>query len=425
MDIKKISILTVGDEILIGQIVDTNSAWLGEKLSSLGIIPQSVISIGDNREKILETLSFLMEQNDLVIMTGGLGPTKDDITVKCIADFMDVPLVFNEKVYERICVIFEKLQRPLSPSHKQQCYLPEGVEILHNSMGTAPGMLCKIKNTLLISLPGVPYEMKAIMEEEVIPGIIKPALQENIIQETFVVVGKGETEIEDSLKDVIQQMPDYFSVAYLPGLGQVRIRLTARGNADSELLERKFNEFSEKISSVLGLNLIGKGDTNLETVIGIYCQNFSLKTGTLESCTGGRIGARIASVSGASAYYNGGIIAYNNEIKNRIIGVPENTLNTYGAVSEETVRSMVENGLKVMDVDVALAISGIAGPSGGSLEKPVGTVWIAVGNSSKVETKMLTFGKKREQNIVLSTQAALNMLRLFILKNYEKDTAKG
>lgn len=424
MNIKKISLLTVGDEILIGQIVDTNSAWLGEKLSALGIIPQSLISVGDNQDKITETLTLLTEQNDLVIMTGGLGPTKDDITVKSIADFLKTPLIFNEIVYERIKTIFEKLQRPLSPSHKQQCYLPEGVEILHNSMGTAPGMLFKVRQCLLVSLPGVPYEMKAIMEEEVIPKILMPALHETMLQETFVVAGKGETEIEDSLKDTIQQMPDYFSVAYLPGLGQVRLRLTARGNLSSEILEKQFAGFSENVSSVLGSSLIGKGDTNLETVIGGFCNSYSLKIGTLESCTGGRVSARLASVAGASAYYTGGIIAYTNEIKNRIVGVPDNILNTYGAVSEETVNSMVENGIKVLDVDVAVAISGIAGPTGGSPEKPVGTVWIAVGNSTNVETRLLKFGKKREQNITLATQAALNILRLFLLKYYVTEAEK-
>ncbi|MFZ1702903.1 MAG: CinA family nicotinamide mononucleotide deamidase-related protein [Saprospiraceae bacterium] len=418
MSSKKISIVTIGDEILIGQIVDTNSAWIGEQLSANGCVTHQIFSIGDTESQIIDTLTYLSKTQDIIIMTGGLGPTKDDITVKSIAKFLNVPLVFNEDVYQRINHIFEKLNRPLSPSHREQCFLPEGVEILHNSMGTAPGMVFRFNHTILISMPGVPFEMKAIFSEEVLPKVILPLVENQFIQETFVVAGKGETEIEDLLQPLIQTMPPQFSVAYLPGLGQVRVRLTAQDLRLNLGLKHQFDTFSLQIQSLLSFHIVGIGDTNLETVIGQLCAKRSIKIGSLESCTGGRLAARITSISGASAYFMGGIMAYDNVIKTNLIGVPESIIQHYGAVSEETVKSMVTKGLDILGVDVAVSISGIAGPSGGTPDKPVGTVWVAVGNKTYTETRLLKLGKKREQNIILSAQIALNMLRLFILKHY-------
>lgn len=413
-----ISLLTVGHEILIGQIVDTNSAWLGEKLTAMGMPPVSIISIGDDEKQIVDTLQSLSDKHDVVIMTGGLGPTKDDITVRSIATFLGVPLVFYPDVYERIVRIFEKLNRPLSPSHKEQCYLPEGVELLQNSMGTAPGMVFRKDNFTLISLPGVPFEMKAIFEEEVLPGVLSPMIRASIRQETFVVAGMGETEIENRLQSLIDTMPSTYSIAYLPGLGQVRVRMTAFHPEDNPDDETVFQSFSQKFRHLLGNHIIGRGETDLESVIGDLCRQYSLRIGTLESCTGGRIAARLVSIAGASDYFAGSVVAYTNQMKSRILGVPDSVLQTYGAVSEETVKAMVTGGLELLDVDVAVAVSGIAGPTGGTDEKPVGTVWMAVGNKNRIVTKCLRLGKKREQNIQLSTQAALNLMRLFILDQY-------
>ncbi len=418
MNNNKISIVTIGHEILIGQIVDTNSAWLGEKLTETGMSPYSIISIADDEQQIIETLQSLSQTHDMVLMTGGLGPTKDDITVRSIAKFLDVPLVFFEEVYERIVHIFQKLNRPLSDSHKAQCFLPEGVEILHNSMGTAPGMLFRKDGFTLISMPGVPYEMKAIYLESVLEKVILPLIQKNIIQKTLLIAGKGETEIEDLLEPVISTLPSGYSVAYLPGLGQVRVRLTAVSDYKNGELSAEFEHYISLFENILGNSIFGTGDTNLEKVLGQLCVSHQLKIGTVESCTGGNVAARLASVPGASEYFTGGLVAYTNDIKKNIVGVSDHTLEIYGAVSEETVKEMVNGGLRILGSDIVISISGIAGPTGGSEEKPVGTIWLAVGNKNHTETKKLNLGKKREQNILLSAQAALNMLRLFILRYY-------
>ncbi|MBK8623909.1 MAG: CinA family nicotinamide mononucleotide deamidase-related protein [Saprospiraceae bacterium] len=418
MNNNKISIVTIGHEILIGQIVDTNSAWLGEKLTETGMSPYSIISIADDEQQIIETLQSLSQTHDMVLMTGGLGPTKDDITVRSIAKFLDVPLVFFEEVYERIVHIFQKLNRPLSDSTKAQCFLPEGVEILHNSMGTAPGMLFRKDGFTLISMPGVPYEMKAIYLESVLEKVILPLIQKNIIQKTLLIAGKGETEIEDLLEPVISTLPSGYSVAYLPGLGQVRVRLTAVSDYKNGELSAEFEHYISLFENILGNSIFGTGDTNLEKVLGQLCVSHQLKIGTVESCTGGNVAARLASVPGASEYFTGGLVAYTNDIKKNIVGVSDHTLEIYGAVSEETVKEMVNGGLRILGSDIVISISGIAGPTGGSEEKPVGTIWLAVGNKNHTETKKLNLGKKREQNILLSAQAALNMLRLFILRYY-------
>lgn len=418
MNNNKISIVTIGHEILIGQIVDTNSAWLGEKLTETGMSPYSIISIADDEQQIIETLQSLSQTHDMVLMTGGLGPTKDDITVRSIAKFLDVPLVFFEEVYERIVHIFQKLNRPLSDSHKAQCFLPEGVEILHNSMGTAPGMLFRKDGFTLISMPGVPYEMKAIYLESVLEKVILPLIQKNIIQKTLLIAGKGETEIEDLLEPVISTLPSGYSVAYLPGLGQVRVRLTAVSDYKNGELSAEFEHYISLFENILGNSIFGTGDTNLEKVLGQLCVSHQLKIGTVKSCTGGNVAARLASVPGASEYFTGGLVAYTNDIKKNIVGVSDHTLEIYGAVSEETVKEMVNGGLRILGSDIVISISGIAGPTGGSEEKPVGTIWLAVGNKNHTETKKLNLGKKREQNILLSAQAALNMLRLFILRYY-------
>lgn len=411
----KTCLVTIGHEILIGQIVDTNAAWIGEKLTAIGLFLNQIVSIGDDENQIVHTLGQLSEEHDLILMTGGLGPTKDDITVKSIAGFLGVPLVFQKEVYERIVRIFEKLNRPLFPSHEQQCYLPQGVEILHNSMGTAPGMVFRKKGCTIVSMPGVPFEMKAIFEEELVSKILQPLVMGKIWQETFVVAGMGETEIESILQPLIDTMPKGYSVAYLPGLGQVRVRLTAKQNEESGNIETEFAQFTKSIASLLGHNIAGKGETDLETVIGQLCRSYRFTIGTVESCSGGRVAARLASVPGASEYFLGGIVAYTNDIKKNLVGVPEEVLRTHGAVSEETVKAMVTGGLQALGVEVAVAISGIAGPTGGTPEKPVGTIWLAVGNKEKTVTKLLQSGKKREQNIALSAQAALNMVRLFLL----------
>lgn len=414
-----ICLLTVGNEILIGQVTDTNSAWMGDQLTALGFSVREIVSVADDETQIVTTLTRLSKEYDIVIMTGGLGPTKDDITVTSIAKFLDVPLEFHEEVYARIQKIFATIQKPMSPSHHQQCYLPQGVELLFNSMGTAPGMFFRKGNFNLVSLPGVPYEMKAIFTEELVPKVLTPKIGQHIFQETFMVSGMGETEIEDIIQPLIDKMPETYSVAYLPALGQVRVRLTAYATILNDEAQKLFDFWKHEIRNALGNFCFSSGDTNLETYLGILCAEKGITISSIESCTGGSIASRIASIPGASIYYKGSVVCYTNEIKEQVVHVPKETLLKHGAVSEETVIAMVKGGMKVLQSDVVISISGIAGPTGGTELKPVGTVWMAVGNSKEIRTKLLKFTKKREQNILLSTQAALNFLRLFIEETYQ------
>ncbi len=410
----KACLITIGDEILIGQITDTNSGWLSQYLGKLGIQVGMTISIGDDQTQIVDTLKQQTDKFPLVITTGGLGPTKDDITKKAIASFLQVPLVFHEESYNRILNIFKKLDRPVSETHKEQCFLPEGVEILPNSMGTAPGMLFQAGKGILVSLPGVPFEMMAIAEESLKPILSQKFTNGIILTKTILVAGVGETEIEDRITSIISTMPKHLSIAYLPALGQVRLRLTITGSHDRSSLEKALQQFTEKICDELGDLVFGYDESNLETEIGKLCQEKSIKIGTIESCTGGKIAHRIVSVSGASSYFEGSIISYSNRIKNQVVGIPAEILSKHGAVSETTVKEMVKRGCALLGVDVVVAVSGIAGPTGGSPEKPVGTIWLAVGNETEVTTMLYKAGKNRAKNIELAAQAGLNLLRKFL-----------
>ena len=407
-------IITVGDEILIGQVVDTNSVWLGQKLSETGIQIKKTISISDNHDQIVQNLKQSIDETDLVFMTGGLGPTKDDITKKAIAEVLGVDMFFHQPTYDRIKSIFEKMGRPMSPSHNDQCLMPVGAEILKNSMGTAPGMLLTTKGKKIISMPGVPYEMKAIMEEVVLPMLQKES-NLAIVHKTILTCGVGETMIENAIGDIVDDFPDSLKIAYLPALAQVRLRLSAVG-ADKSLLDTMTSEYMHKIVERIKDVVYGFDDSSLEKEIFHLCKNKDISIGTAESCTGGLIASKIVSIAGSSSYFHGGIIAYSNDIKERILGVKSNTLLTKGAVSEETVIEMVDGAREILKVDVAVAVSGIAGPDGGSTDKPVGTIWICVGNKDTKTTFMLKAGKDRNKNLEIASIYALDMLRKFIAK---------
>jgi nicotinamide-nucleotide amidase len=408
-------VLTIGDEILIGQVVDTNSAWIGQKLREYGISLTKIVSIGDDHQDIVDNLKDLTATHDLVLITGGLGPTKDDITKKAIADFLNVEMFFHEETYLRIQKIFEILDRPISQSHYDQCFMPEGVKILRNSMGTAPGMWFEKEDFCIVSMPGVPYEMKAIMGEELLSLIKQKYVSCKILNKTLLTAGKGETEIEDIITPVLNEMPPHLKIAYLPGLGQVRVRISIFGEKDNDDLDSELKIYSDKIENKLNDIVFGYEDSNLETEIGKICITKNLKIGTVESCTGGAASSRLVSVPGASSYFEGSIIAYSNLLKNKILSVDENILSTVGAVSEEAVKSMIDGGIDALNTNAILAISGIAGPTGGTTEKPVGTIWIAAGNKEYKITKLLKNGKNREKNIELAAQHGLNLLRKFLL----------
>lgn len=408
------AIITVGDEILIGQVIDTNSAYLGQKLSEIGIQLKKTFSVGDQHNEIILGLSQALIEADIVFMTGGLGPTKDDITKKAIADFLGVDLFFHQETFDRIKRIFERMERPMSPSHNDQCLMPKGVQILKNSMGTAPGMLFYHQGKRIISMPGVPYEMKSIMEEVVIP-ILMAESPNVIIHKTILTCGVGETTIENKISDIVTAFPPNIKIAYLPALAQVRLRISGTGQNESEL-QHLVTHYTTLISDRISDVIYGYEDTSLEKEIYNLSLEKRLKIGTAESCTGGLISSKLVSIPGSSAYFMGCIVAYSNDIKTNILKVKNETLNIHGAVSEETVKEMVDGAIDILNVDIAVAVSGIAGPDGGTLEKPVGTIWICAGSRQNKVTYLLKAGKDRLKNIEIASIYALNLLRKFLLE---------
>ncbi len=408
----KSSIITIGDEILIGQIVDTNSAWLGQELTGLGIEVDTIYSIADTEKAIVDTLDLAIEGSDLILITGGLGPTKDDVTKHSLNKYFNSDTYFDESLYNKIAAYFNMRGLPITDYLKEQCKMPEKAEILTNNVGTAPGMLFKHKGKIIVSMPGVPHEMKWIFEKSLKPNLDKYLKLEYIIcQQTIKTVGIGETLIATMIEDVLHEMPDNISVAYLPGTGQVRIRLLSKTLVDNT---EAIDHHAKKITDILEHRVFGYGTIALEEAVRDLFIKKGLTLSTAESCTGGYLAHRITSTSGSSAYYMGSFITYDNSFKQRFLNVSENTLKEHGAVSEATVKEMLEGLLQQTGTNIGVSISGIAGPNGGTEDKPVGTIWLAYGSKSDIRTKKLQLGKGREKNIEYTAVTALNMLRLFV-----------
>ncbi len=415
----KVHIITVGDEILIGQIIDSNSAWIGKQLNTNGAAVERILSVGDRHEEIIEAISTSLSRADVVLMTGGLGPTKDDITKKAIADYFGVDMVFSESSYDHISQFFAQLNRTPSEVHRLQCFMPQNAILLPNKMGTAPGMWFAAENgrRILISMPGVPYEMQYLMSEEVLPRLRKHFPGRPMGHRTLRTAGEGESKIAERLDDFENQLPEGMKLAYLPNLGQVRLRLSYSDHSQeavNALLDAKANELKALIPDIL----YGYDEEDLEQVLGRLLKSRGLSLGTAESCTGGYVAHRLTAIPGASDYFQGSVIAYSNEIKMKVLGVDSAILETHGAVSEATVRAMVQGLLNTLPVDIAVAISGIAGPTGGTPDKPVGTIWIAVGNSEHTHARLVKAGKDRKKNIEFAGVMAIEMTRRFVLKHY-------
>ena len=412
----KVQIITVGDEILIGQTVDTNSAWMGRELNLIGASITRIYSIHDDHGDIITTLTEALKDADVVLMTGGLGPTKDDITKKAIADFLGVDLVFHEPTYQRILKLFERWGRPSTPAHREQCFMPENAVLLYNKMGTAPGMWFDVDGKIIVSMPGVPYEMEYLMQNEILPKLKETFPGQPIAHRTLLTVGEGESRIARRIEHFEENLPEELKLAYLPNLGQVKLRLTGRSD-DPIALHALLDEKATELESIIPELVYGRNTEMLEAYIGKLLLKNQLMLGVAESCTGGYLGHMITSIPGSSAYFKGGVLAYSNEIKMSLLQVKPETLKNHGAVSEATVREMVTGAINALKVDIAVGITGIAGPGGGTLEKPVGTVWIGVGNNQKVTTKKFQIGKNRVKNIQYTGVMALNMIRQFILSS--------
>ncbi len=407
----KASILTIGTELLIGQTIDTNSAWMGSQLNALGIQISRVVSIADDHEMIVDALTNMSEEADYVFVTGGLGPTKDDITKTAIATFLSVDQYFEESIYKRIELFFKQLGRPLSPLHREQCYFPEGTQFLENALGTAPGMLFATEQCKIVSMPGVPYEMKSIFTTGLLPMLKEEAKHLNYFHTMIQTAGLPESSVAELIQPTIDQMPEGMEVAYLPSTGVVKLRISARGSKAKQSVE----EYVDKIASILGDYIFGYDEDLIQTAVQKLMIDKGLWLGTAESCTGGYIGHMITSIPGSSQYYKGGVVSYSNDLKVDKLGVNPSTIEEHGAVSEEVVKEMVTGCCSNLGVDIAIAISGIAGPGGGSEEKPVGTTWVCVGNSEKQIAKKFRLKTNRLLNIRYSSNISLIMLRKFLL----------
>lgn len=419
MQIVNASIITIGDELLIGQTIDTNSAWIAQELNKIGIWVKRRVAVGDVWDDIWKALDDESKDSGIIIITGGLGPTNDDITKPLLCKYFGGKMVMNEKVLEHIKFLFEKVYNrpgPLLERNIQQAEVPDNCKILFNKRGTAPGMLFEKEGKIFVSLPGVPYEMKDVVIDEVIPRLKKSFHSPHIIHRTVFTAGQGESFIAEQIKEFESALPPHIKLAYLPSFGMVRLRLTAFGK-EKEKIEKELEPLFRQLIDLVKDFMVADNDDELQVVIGKLLKEKSKTVGTAESCTGGYIAHLITSVPGSSNYFKGSIVSYANEAKENLLNVHSETLKKAGAVSEETVIEMVKGALTQLHIDYAVATSGIMGPEGGSEEKPVGTVWIAVGNRNKVKAKKFMFRFERERNIAQTAHTALNILRKFILDN--------
>lgn len=413
----KAELITIGDEILIGQIVDTNSAWMGQNLNLHGIEVYQVTSVHDNHEHILKALSDAENRVDLVLITGGLGPTKDDITKNTLCEYFDTKLVFHPEVLEHVRSLLSSRNVNVNQLNTDQALLPASCTVLHNSAGTAAGMWFERNNTIFVSMPGVPFEMEAIMTEEVFPRLAKLGIGQSIVHKTVLTIGLPESMLAEKIAEWESALPDFIRLAYLPSPMMVRLRLSAYGT-DKAILEAEIERQIQELLALIPENVFGFDDDNLALVIGRELVSLGKMMAVAESCTGGFVAHSITSNPGSSTWFKGGIIAYSNEIKKNMLGVPTELLEEFGAVSQEVAEAMALGAQKVLHADYSLATTGIAGPDGGSEEKPVGTVWIAVAGPSGVKSKKYIFRHNRERNIIRTAQTALNMLRTLILTEH-------
>ena len=408
-------IITIGDELLIGQVIDTNSAWLGQKLNEIGIKVKQITTVSDDRDHLLKAFSEAQGRADLVLITGGLGPTKDDLTKKTLCEFFGVGLVFHSPSFEIISELFKARGREITETNKLQAMVLENCSVLINKNGTAPGMWIEHNRTIFISMPGVPNEMKGLMENEVIPRFKERFKLDPILHRTILTQGIGESFLSDLIEKWELALPSYIKLAYLPGAGILRLRLTASGKSEA-LLNTELDNQIKELKVIAGEFIFGYESDSLEEIIGKLLVESNKTLGTVESCTGGFLAHKITSISGSSAYYQGSILPYSNTLKMALLNVEKNLIDKHGAVSKEVVSKLAESGKKILNTDYCIATSGIAGPTGGSEEKPVGTVWIAIAHPDGTLVWKVQLGSNRIRIISETALHALNGLRKLILQ---------
>ena len=405
-----VEIIVIGDELLIGQVTDTNSGWIARELNHIGWEVTEITTVRDRSREITDALNSSFGRVDVVLMTGGLGPTKDDITKQTLCDYFGGKLVFDESVFANVEAIFRRRKLTMNDSTRNQAYVPNMCTVIQNPVGTAPVMWFERNGKVLVSMPGVPTEMKTVMKEVVISRL-REYFQDHssILHRTCLVKDFTESRLSETLSDFEAQLPACIKLAYLPTPGVIRLRLTARGDEESYLQKIIDDEFF-KLRTILGSHLFCGSDTTLAGALGSILAERGETLATAESCTGGNIAHEITRIAGSSVYFKGSVVAYSNEVKTRVLNVSSEILSGFGAVSRETVLQMVSGVQRVLSSDCAIATSGIAGPGGGSVEKPVGTVWIAVRYGERSEVECFCFEGDREQVIARATQSALLML---------------
>ena len=412
------AIVTVGDEILIGQIVDTNSSFIAKALEKIGIRVHEMLSISDDREHILDTLGALQNRVDVVIITGGLGPTKDDITKKTLCDYFEDELVVNEEVQAHVIELIEKvMNRPASQINKDQALVPSRSTVLFNRVGTAPGMWMEKENTVFISLPGVPYEMKYLIDNEVVLRLISKFKRPYILHKTILTYGQGESLVAERIEEWEDNLPEFIKLAYLPNPGRVRLRMSARG-INEEFLKQAIEEETEKLKAIIGDIIVGYDeDETIEVVLGQMLTKKGQTIAVAESCTGGKISQMLTAAPGSSSYFKGDVVAYATESKIKILGVKKETIETHSVVSAQVAEEMAANVREIFGADYAVSTTGNAGPAKGDSDAEVGTVYIGFATPKGVYSEKFELGQPREKVIDRASNKALEKIYQEILKN--------
>lgn len=407
-------IITIGDELLIGQVIDTNSAWLGSTLGNDGIKVIQITSVQDNASQIVHAVNDALSRADIVLMTGGLGPTKDDITKKTLAEMFGMKLVRDEQVYAMVGKQLALRGIAFTELNQGQALVPDGCTVLPNRNGTAPGMWFERNGKVLISMPGVPFEMKALVKEEVLPRLRKHFALDANVHRTIITFGLAESILADTIAPWEEALPPYLHLAYLPSALCIRLRLSAY-ETDRQKAEQEIDNQLQKLAKLIPHYIVGSEEDSLESVTGQLLRDRGETLATAESCTGGNIAHRFTAMPGASDYFKGGVVAYSNEVKMALLGVDPESLNQYGAVSQSVAEQMAEGVRRATGATYGISTTGIAGPTGGTPDKPVGTVWMAVATPQGVFSRRMVFGSIRSQNIERASSNCINLLRLHLL----------
>ncbi|HUQ64921.1 MAG TPA: CinA family nicotinamide mononucleotide deamidase-related protein [Flavitalea sp.] len=419
-EIVKASIITIGDELMIGQVTDTNSAWIAQQLNKEGIWIRKRVSVGDDRDEIIKALNEECISSKIILITGGLGPTADDITKPLLCEYFGMKLITDQEVLMHVQHLFENIyKRTFTDINRKQAEVPDGCTVLHNPRGTAPGMWFEKDDVIYVSMPGVPHEMKGMMSDVVIPKIRTTITSGSILHKTLLTAGIGESALAEHIKEWEAALPPFIKLAYLPNYGMVRLRITGTGSNPIKL-DEQMSEYFNTLVSLVNKWLVAAEDKTMVQVVSNLLRERNKKVVTAESCTGGYISQLITSEPGSSAVFNGAVVSYANSVKKDILEVDAEILEQHGAVSEQTVTAMVKGALIKLKGDYAIATSGIMGPDGGTADKPVGTVWVGVGNAANIVTQKFSFRFDRARNIEITAVQALNMMRKILVEEKEE-----